>query len=257
MSARSSYLRQFYLTFDGVIDVRKNLQSGKAYRNLHCNTFIESFIMSCNDKWCLDSHPFDFFSDISWILRNNTARLQCQSEIQPPEDNESNAVNIVWHIRTGDICLHCNDIEYFQSTWSLVSNAVGNNSGNVNLAFHSQSDVPWLKPFFPQATFSINSTLLYTVCSFFTSDIFITSGSALGSITAFAPPWFPVVFEEKRKNVTPARHLLTKHDAIQLDNGHPIHHSKDEIFSIVQTALRTKSSLQRVSRPRSKQQCEN
>lgn len=219
-----------------------------------CNTLIISDITSCGMLWCHAVRQFDSLRETVWILRNNSAQRICaewrknQLYMRDAEHigrnfDDPTAVRIVWHVRTGDLCLHCNDTSYFSRVDHLIRRAV--NGYKFTVTFESQQRVPWLESQFPHYTMRVNSSLFDTVCDFISSDILITSGSSLAPLIAAAggTPWHPIVFEEMIKDQglpgTVTHHFFAHDDAILLNNSVP-YLPINNIVTAVQSILHEK-----------------
>jgi hypothetical protein len=206
-----------------------------------CNTLFVSDLDGCPViHWCDAMPKYDSLKATLWFLRRNTARNACFDAGLgfPP----AVAVNMVWHVRTGDICLRCNDVQYYTQLYTRLETVIG---ARINLVFESQSEVEFLKreALFKDAVFISDATLMQTVCRFLTADVLITSGSALSAFTAaFAPPWSPIVIEERRKEApdrssSVAHHFFDDEEAILLEDGQPLL-SDFELASLFQSILK-------------------
>jgi hypothetical protein len=206
-----------------------------------CNTLFVSDLNGCPViNWCDAKPEYDSLKATLWFLRRNNARSACFDAGLgfPP----AVAVNMAWHVRTGDICLRCNDVAYYTRLFTKLEAVIG---ARINLVFESQSEVAFLKnePLFKDAVFVNDGTLMQTVCRFLTADVLITSGSALSAFTAaFAPPWSPIVIEERRKEAperssSVAHHFFDDEEAILLEDGQPLL-SDFELASLFQSILK-------------------
>lgn len=208
--------------------LNSDVRSGK--KALPCHTLYASDIRTCSgvDAWC-DVRPFfNNFDATFFRLRRNDAKQACLDRgLGFTSRGESNAVHISWHIRTGDICLHCGDVSFFQRIYSqLLSVSVIARSHVI--AFESSHRVEWLdnQSMFSRALFyHTNQTLFETLCRFITADILITSGSSFAPfVAAFLPPLSPIVLEERRKEAGPneirfIHHFFQEHEAILMEDG--------------------------------------
>jgi hypothetical protein len=180
-----------------------------------CNILYKSDIQSCPEleiKWCDFMPTYASLKNVLWKLRHANARQKCFERRLGFE--LSAEVNIIWHVRVGDRCLHCDDPRYFTSLYERITPHI---FSAHRLVFESQGPVGFLERHesFKSAIFYRNATLMDTVCRFLTSDILITSGSSLPAfVAAFSPPWSPIVLEERRKEASldsnMAHHFLTK-----------------------------------------------
>jgi hypothetical protein len=240
--------------FEEVLRKSKAMNSGK--EKMPCYSAIESDIGSCEGGWCPLTFPnYKFHEEVLWILRNNTARERCLRKQMGFKGSKSHSsVNVAWHIRSGDICLHCQSADYHSHLLDLLSSAVNGGGGHwgkrgdgLNVVFESQSPIPDLQAAFPNASFSSNSSLIASVCTFLTADILVTSGSSMPVVAAFAPPFSPLIFEERRKDNNPQssaadkwqHHMFTVEEAILMENGRPVL-PDEEVMVWVQSVLRLK-----------------
>lgn len=153
---------------------------------------------------------------------------------------DDDAPVIVLHVRTGDVCLRCEDGgAYFAALLARLLAASPTLAKRHRLVVHSQKPLDSLgdaaKAAFANATIAINATLPATVCAFLTADVLIATGSSLPSaVAAFAPRWAPLVVEERRKEATPRygprnlssfppfpAHVFDGDEAVLLNDGVP------------------------------------
>mmetsp|Transcript_548 Transcript_548/g.809 ORF Transcript_548/g.809 Transcript_548/m.809 type:complete len:257 (+) Transcript_548:200-970(+) len=192
----------FKLEFKNALDMKSKLLTGTL--QLECNTIIQSHIDSCPGGWCPLTYPshYNFIEQVLPWLQNNTARLKClkmhKGFKKLYNQTESKQVNIVWHVRTGDLSLHT-DISYFNNILNSLVGIFGIKL--LHLVFESQHPLPSLKATFPRAIFNIAKNITSTVCNFLTCDVFISSGSTMAAVLAFTQPLHPIIVEEKRKEV--------------------------------------------------------
>ena len=218
-------------------------------RSTPCNSFIISDITSCGRTWCHAVRQFDSLRDTIWMLRNNHSLAICNEwrqnvSLSDAERNSNTSKNpsvvrVVWHVRSGDICLHCNDADYFKRTHRLLQTAL--EGYNFTVTFESQYSVPEIEQLFPEHTFRINSSLIDTSCDIISSDILITSGSSLPPLIAAVggSPWHPIVFEEIMKNFyvnDVTHHFFAYDEAILLNSSIP-YATLNEITTAVRSVL--------------------
>lgn len=212
-----------------VLSLHEKLRDGSIAPS--CGVVYTSDIYSCPGhplgSWCDLSPVYDCLKAVVWSLRSTHAREKCFQR-KLGFHKFSPKVNIVWHVRVGDVCLHC-EAGYFIELFALLKGASPAISSSHHLVFESQSELPFLHGLavFENATFNSNSTIAETICNFLTSDVLITSGSSFSAfIAAFSKPWSPVVFEERRKEAasresTVAHHFLNPEEAILMEDGRP------------------------------------
>lgn len=187
-----------------------------------CDVMVQTSIRSCNG-WCDFSQTYASLNNVIWLLRCNMAKQTCQAHKLGFPPNDSN-VNVVWHLRNGDVCLHCDRAAYYTDIHARFFNVLPR---PAKLFFESEYSMPFLEsePAFKDAEFRHNRTILDTVCTFLTADVLITTGSSLPVfVAAFAPPWHPIVIEEMRKEVSEENgavfpHFFNEHQAVRMWNG--------------------------------------
>ena len=219
------------LSFADVFSTHQQISNGS--RTVPCNTLFQSDIYSCPGDsngvgWCDFLPKYESLKSVLWTLRRNHARKDC-FESERRTAPALPYVRVVWHVRTGDVCLRCNQVDYFEYLYTLLLRMNVFQSYGHDLTFESQGRVDFLEnhALFQNATFFHNSSLMDTVCRFLTADVLITSGSSLPVfIAAFAPPWAPIVLEERRKEAqlqsTMAHHFFNEEEAVLLEDGRPL-----------------------------------
>lgn len=222
--------------------LEESIQNGTA--KVMCNSIYESNIYSCNGQWCPTSIDYNFVENVKWHLRTNQAVQAC-STLKYGFFPSSNEINVVWHIRNGDICLHCRDVEYIRKIYLMILSSLdmSENESKRRIQFHIESTdpLPELEQSFPMFLFHNNQGLFAEhVCRVLTGDIYISTGSSLVILGAFASINRPIIFEEERKNqhneVFKQRHIFPEKDVIWMFNGVP---SKtfNEVKSILKSSL--------------------
>jgi len=145
-------------------------------------------------------------------MRSQHVKRRCHEQRRgfPPAER---SVNLLWHVRTGDICLHCEPEalnSYYLPLWQRLRSALGGRPFTLRFETQRLENVSFLRPAFAEAQFT-TSPLLDCICLFLTADVLITSGSGLPvAVSAFAPPFTPVVFEEVRKEARMESHTHFK-----------------------------------------------
>jgi hypothetical protein len=177
-------------------------------------------IWGCGDAvggWCHNVHSRRGIlnSVLLSVLRRNGAVHSCATRLDPPL--RAGLVNVVFHVRAGDVCLHCDDVPFVRSVLGYLSGL------RTHVIFESSFPLPEMQAAFPQAEFR-RSGLLGAVCLMLLGDILVTTGSSLPAmVAAFAPPSAPLVFEELRKEAQAdsrnAPHFFSADNAVLLKNG--------------------------------------
>jgi hypothetical protein len=197
---------------------------------LPCNSSVRAAIRSCGGgKWCDNRPGIQTLSSVLWTMRRNHAREACHG-LGLGTPRSPGVVNVLLHVRTGDICLRCKDVAYYERVVGFVQRAVASGA-MLRIRFESEHRLPALRAAFPTAEFT-QSSIMGAVCGFLTSDVLVTPGSSFSPyVAAFAPPWKPVVFEERRKEVglmeqwlklPVSRHFFTEKEAVLMEDGVPM-----------------------------------
>lgn len=160
---------------------------------LPCHVIIQSRMNGCDTSppyaWC-STYP-KYRAITATAAYRNTVQLHLCPKPTPRLRRRQAAVKLVWHVRSGDICLRCgdnaSDITYYTSLLMLITSSLLRTQ-HLHVTFISQDELPLLRPHFPSAFFAINASLLDTACMIQRSDILITSGSSFAPlIAAFRP----------------------------------------------------------------------
>jgi hypothetical protein len=251
-STVEQHLDAVELSFPQVHSLHEEIVNGS--RKSACNLLYTSHMKSCpgiRDRWCDFLPSYDSLKSTLWKLRRNHARQKCFD--RGLGFKASSTVNIVWHVRAGDICLHCDDPQYYTSLYARLMTASPELLASHQLVFESQGTIDFLRNHdtFKHATFNSSPSVVESVCRFLTSDILITSGSSLPAfVAAFAPPWSPIVLEERRKEASVgdkmAHHFFNEDEAVLLEDGRPL--LTDSEFSTVLESILGEKLWQREGR---------
>jgi len=118
---------------------------------------------------------------------------------------------VVVHIRTGDECLFCHDVDYASTLLSLFP--------NMHVVFESEHPLLEIERAFPEAEFR-HSSVLAAVCLMAHAAAVVSTGSSFPAlVTAFVDG--PVVFEDVRKERKPS-HFYPPTRAVLLERGRVI-----------------------------------
>lgn len=238
-------LRHRRITVREVLDIKERIeQSGN--RTRYCNSVIFPNSFSCGGR-CVYTNMSQALN-MTWShhllkhvepeLRNNNASEVCK------QGRPSKKVNLVWHVRSGDICLKCKNATYYSSLISMIQHAAGISSKQLQVTFVTQEPVKMLETAFPRAAFHTGTSMISSVCDIISSDIFVTTGSSLAVVAAFAPQP-PIILEERRKEAK-RTDLGRLHHIFPQDDPHVIT-MEDGVPTIPLRALREKlKSLKRL-----------
>lgn len=241
-----------HVTFRQVLNIRDSSRTNN-YSN-PCRVVYLTDIRSCNfngDDWCDNGPTFDAFVNTYSRLRRNQAKHDCMKLGLGFHDRgaSGSTINIAWHIRTGDRCIHCNNVSYFNGVYTKLLE-VPSILHSHSLAIDSTDAVAWLwkEKLFNNTTsrFHSQERVINSVCRFITADVLITSGSSFAPmIAAFLPPLSPVVVEEQRKealgkgSVPFASHFFRPHEAVLMDEGR-IRMTSAKFVTFLESHLREK-----------------
>ena len=242
------------LSYYEVLKLKSQLLDGK--KVLACNRVIHSHPWSCRKNyhhWCTSLKEYTGFEEVRPVLLNLNASESCKRmnlgfNKRIDKDNlmkgdDTSQINILWHIRNGDICVNCDNTEYFKRISNLLENSLGFKEGSlgklkelrghngvkkkINLIFESVDKLSdKIIKHYSSASFSSRDNFLSTICKMMTSDVLVTSGSSLTPlISLFTKPWAPVVFEERKKWIDDKAniklHYLSNFSAVLLNHGSP------------------------------------
>jgi hypothetical protein len=215
-------------------DILTNVNQGIPFR---CNS---NYLVSLRSCWpnedntphdsCHFLHSYYGNQDVYKLVQNSNVRQKC-FDAKLGLSNHPNLVQIIWHLRTGDICLHCDPKFYQSGILPLLKRISQALQGYVNfkVSFLTQDAtyaelIPILKQHGHHVL--VGTPLMDSICTMLTSDILITSGSSFpATIAMFALPWQPVVLEELRKEVEgnfTSGYFLPPENTIHLVQGVPV-----------------------------------
>ena len=223
-----------------------------------CGRLIKSNIKWCNvdpkphPYWCLHSKKYDFFDQARPLLNAvNNFNEKCRPYVRNGIWRNQSIARVSVHIRNGDICLKCQNIDYFQKFLSAFVTWAGlRGAHDMDVLFVSQ--FPLKDEFtskFPGASFLHTKDIITASCALLTSDAILATGSSFPTaIAIFGQDTTPVIFEERSKNhqkylryghsnkEVRYHNFGTNKNAILLDNGEA-QISDDEIKDRVAAAL--------------------
>ena len=195
--------------------------------SLACDTLISVDVYDSCHGWC----PFHWSEEMQRILKPllRTTLFHtptCFNSIQPPL--LPHVINVVWHVRSGDICLHCadSDDQYYrkvQSFLSLVLAGLPHQSIVVHLPTFSHR-IPSLFKSVSNVTLFASENVTHAVCNFLNADILIATGSSFPALVSwFTPHYRPLIFEEQRnaanKFNSKYQYAIAPEDALRLSDG--------------------------------------
>lgn len=217
----------------------QQLENIKSITSIPCGTIITAQIDGCGktgDKWCWLNYQ-THYSKIIWQLRSHHSKENCIAlnlGFSIPETH-TRILNIIIHLRNGDICLHCS-LDYFRKILKIVEEvlpATQKKALFIDAAFEMPDEIRQFLWDNDVNTF-IGSSLSDTVCRFLTADILISTGSSFPvTVSMFGLPWTPIVIEEEDKFGN-NRYHYSADSALLMKNGERVS-SYDDLFNIVQS----------------------
>jgi len=197
--------------------------------SMQCNHMVVVDVYDSCRAWC----PFVFAEEVESALRPILRETRNYSnschEFDAPLKRE--LVNIVWHVRTGDICLHCEDIGglYYQGIYNFISMVLPHGTPHQNIIVHQPDSKHHLAPELferiPNSTHFTSNNVSHAACNFLNADILVLTGSSFPSMVSwFSPHYKPLILQEKRDLKDFNRHsrypyIISPGEAIRLDNG--------------------------------------
>lgn len=176
-------------------------------------------------------------------IRTADARANCKANY-PRTASYPNVTTVLIHVRTGDVCLKCGDVNYIHRVLRSVRTRMSLLPSNyTEIVFESDDGLKLLRKAFPRAQFR-QSSLVQTICSFLGADVLVATGSSLPtSVAQFALPGQPMVFEEvpktmltiREKNVSFYRWYDIKRTPQKYTS--PVYHLHDSIHMIDGTVI--------------------
>ena len=251
----SKEIWKFHEIFNYFDGIRRN---GSALHPVKCNTIIESYVGSCAGSDCtMAASKYHFIDSVKWVLRGSSnVRRNCEKKDLGFNANDKK-INVMWHIRSGDLCLHCRDPNYITEVYDYLLELIGLKKEDatkfMNVFIESSHDLSEL------SRNAVGKHIQFTqhrleesICKFITSDVYIGSGSSLSSVLAFAEQNSPIIIEDRRKILKrwgdkellqfEQNYFFSQTDAIHIEGGKPLA-ADDEMRRFVQTILKRKGKL--------------
>ena len=249
----SKQIWKFREIFDYFEGIRRN---GTAFHPIRCNTIIESYVGSCAGSDCtMAVSKYQFIDSVKWVLRSSSnVRRNCELKNLGFKYDDK-MINVMWHIRTGDLCLHCKDPNYVADVYDYLVELVGLKKKDVKEFMNTFIESSYALSELSDNTVGMHlkftqNKLEESICKFVTSDVYIGSGSSLSSILAFAEENSPIIMEDRRKvlkrwgdsELQQFEQNYFFSNAIHINEGKPLQ-SDNEMRRLVQTILKRKGKL--------------
>ena len=121
----------FSFSLDEVEKIHAEIMSNKngSSHRLPCHSVVRVTMFDCNGSWC----PFVLkeIHEVKWILKNNFFSSYCAKH-KVGFKRERGRVNVLWHVRSGDLCIRCKDTSYFDALLQLIVAAVQSRAKTVS-----------------------------------------------------------------------------------------------------------------------------
>ena len=194
---------------------------GETNVSLPCNVLMRAGMADCPIRWCSNDANYRGLQAVRWKLRTSHPRQTCFSRaLGFPTRVAGEPLRVLWHVRTGDV--HTNTAHFSKLLATLRALADGR---QLRIVVESQDVLPeGLDDTFRDSELVVGSPLLQSMCRFLTADVLVMTGSSFPAlVAAFAPPWTPIVLEERRKNrgrdSIHAHHYFTADEALLVEDG--------------------------------------
>jgi hypothetical protein len=198
-------IEQSYKPFiiPGRIQPDMGIYSPSNYFDKHpCNSLVHmSYSCFGPADWC----TWYISSNVQYISKpiidDSIRRIANHPLVEPL--NRS-VLNIIWHMRTGDICLHCTNASKFERVHRFIETLLGPELANRTrtIVVHKADDrIPELFKNIPNVFMYTNKDERNAIRLFRQTDILITTGSTFpNSVALFTPLHRPVVFQTLDKD---------------------------------------------------------
>ena len=137
----------------------------------------------------------------------------------PQYFNQSH-LNIIWHIRTGDLCLRCTNETFYENIERYLSLSLGK-LRRTNIIVHEaekgSNRVAMLFTNIPNTVFHISDDITQAVQMFLGCDILITTGSSfVNHVALFSPLFHPIILQATDKDAVKQYHDDFGHKNVDL-----------------------------------------
>lgn len=253
-----SYVREHYNPIESPIGYHKEyldyMDSTRDYIvETPCNQLkIIDAYDSCNG-WCPFAASEEMQAFVKPLLR---VTLQKSSSCfhAPEFPLVKNELNLLWHVRSGDVCPHCDSIEYYNEIYSFILGmlSISGQSGITirNIVAHTVDFTPrvdYLFQWIPNVIHFTTSNMTGVVCTFLNTDVLIATGSSFPSLVLwFSNQMQPVLMEDIRHSAVTekAKYIYATRamDSIRMENGKVKNNTTEDLHS----ALKNNGVFQRI-----------
>jgi hypothetical protein len=155
-------------------------------------------------------------------------------------------VNVVWHLRTGDICLKCGDSDYFGKITRFIEDGLNKTVEAKHVMTYQHRDDNRIKDVSSvmHADVFTSSVIEDVVCLFLRADILVTTGSSFPTaIAQFTRPFQPIVFVEINKDYAQETlkpdirdpYLMSGSSTFRMENGDVKFYKPDDVLYLLRT----------------------
>jgi hypothetical protein len=172
-----------------------------------CRSVVMIEPMSCRNftSYCMLMHGHVVYDTvmpllrIAWKYSQDTCRTAPLAALGLSEKK----VNIVWHMRVGDLCLKCDSVEYYVKVFGFIYEALNGTDfdnifmfQNIDAFNHTKA----LLAAIPHSRIYTSTQVEDAVCMLLRTDILVSTGSSFpNSVSIFSPPQRPILFSEVSK----------------------------------------------------------
>jgi hypothetical protein len=248
----------------GVLFPDKSIFDPTFANSMPCNSVIHMAdlntctVAGVQNAWCFSYITSSIqsiirpFFDESILMREAKA---LERIIVYPEYFKLSHLNVVWHVRTGDLCLRCTNATFYENIERYLSSAIGK-LPRKNIVVHEAekgtAKVPKLFENIPNTVFHINDDISLAVQMFLNCDILITTGSSfVNHVALFTPLFRPIVLQASDKDAVKQYHDDFGHRQVNLklvrdryaiiegrairidDDGNIIQYPPEDLFVLV------------------------
>ena len=120
-----------FRSLDEVMKIHTEIQlNGGSSPRLPCHSVVHVNMYDCSGTWC--SFMLKEIHEVKWILKNNSFVSYCAKN-KLGFKRERGKVNVLWHVRNGDLCIRCKDPRYFDPLLQLIRTAMQSKAQAVSV----------------------------------------------------------------------------------------------------------------------------
>lgn len=157
--------------------------------------------------WCSWYISSNLQSLTKAVVDDSIRRIPSYPLVEPLDQR---VLNIVWHMRTGDVCLHCTNASKFEKVHKFIESILGPalaNRTRTIVVHMADKRIPELFKNIPNAIMYTNREERNAIRLFRQTDILVTTGSSFpNSVSVFTPLHRPIIFQTLDKDAETADH---------------------------------------------------